>query len=114
MDRDINWYMDTAKKNAGIKSDRKLAAALELSTVSKWRDPYRHVVPEQSAMVRLANMAGIPQEIALIERDIWEANFKAPETVPFYENIKKALKETGRYAAVIAIATIEILPNITN
>ncbi|PHZ83596.1 hypothetical protein [Paremcibacter congregatus] len=103
MRRDLNWYMNQAKQLNNIKSDRKLAIELKVSSVGLWRHPERPVVPELSVMVRLAKMAGVPVEIGLIDRDIWVAGFKAPETVPFYEKI---LKQFPKYAAALLMACL--------
>lgn len=104
MKHDLNWYMNEARRLNDIKSDRKLAIALEVSGVGLWRHPERHVVPEQSVMVKLSKLAGVTEEIGLIDRDIWVAGFKAPETVPFYESIKEKLKNLQNAAAVILLA----------
>ena len=103
MKNDLNWYMNEAKRLNDIKSDRKLAIVLGVSGVGLWRHPERHVVPEQSVMVKLSKLAGVPEELGLIDRDIWVAGFKAPETIPFYEKIKKSLKTLPQYAAMLSV-----------
>lgn len=110
MNRDINWYMNTARKNKNISSDRNLARELKVSSVAGWRDPYRPRIPEHAVMVRLASMAQVPDYIAMIDRDIWEATYKAPETVPIY---KKILKKFPQYAAAVLIAFIVSLATVT-
>lgn len=103
MERDINWYMNTARENTGITSDRKLARELNVGTAAHWRDPYRPNIPERDVMIRLADLAGIPHTVALLDRDIWVATFKAPETVPVYKEI---LKKFPKYAAALLIACL--------
>lgn len=103
MKRDINFYMNTAREQAGISSDRNLAVELNVATVAGWRDPYRPKIPERNVMVRLAELANMPAHIALIDRDIWVASFKAPETVPIYEKI---LKKFPQYAAALIITFV--------
>ena len=98
MSRDLNWYMNEAKEKNNIKSDRKLAIELGVSNVGLWRNPYRPAIPEAQIVLKLAKLAGVPEEIALIDRDIWIAEFKAPETIPYY---KKILKQFPKYAASI-------------
>lgn len=83
--RTMRWYMDEAKKNLGIKSDRKLAIELKMASISRWCDPYKPVVPEANVMLKLAKMANVPDHIVLLDRDIIEAQQKFPETVPVYK-----------------------------
>lgn len=96
MERDLNWYMNTARHNENISSDRNLARELGVSSVAGWRDPYRPRIPEHAVMLKLSAMAGVPKHIALLDRDIWDATYKAPEAVPIYEKI---LKQFPKYAA---------------
>lgn len=103
MERDLSWYLNEAKKINNIPSDRKLAIALDVSSVALWRNPYRAVIPTAPVMVRLAKMANVPEEIALIDRDIFDAKYTAPETIPFYQKIKDQLKKLPQYAAMLTI-----------
>ena len=105
MKRTLAWYMKTAKDLKSIPSDRQLAFSLDLKTIDRWKDPHRHVIPEISTMIKLAKMCNVPETVALIDRDIWEATYKAPETVVFYEKIKKALKLLSKTAAVLLVLT---------
>ena len=103
MKRDLNWYMNTAKELNNIKSDRKLAIELGLANIAPWRNPDRHNVPSVSSMIKLAQLAKVPVETALIERDIWEAEFTTPEAVPY---LKKMLKTLQNIAAILLLAML--------
>ncbi|MFC7050682.1 hypothetical protein [Emcibacter nanhaiensis] len=109
MKRDLAWYMNEAKKRHDIGSDRKLAEALNVATVARWRNPHRPDIPTPSVMVKLAKMAGIPEEVALIDRDIWDAEFRSPELVPTY---KKILNHFPKYAAALVFLSMMFMSDI--
>ncbi len=106
MNRDINWYMNTAKEVKNIKSDRKLATYLGLASVALWRNPHRPTVPEIPVMIKLAKICDVPEEIALLDRAEWEATFKAPETAHLFEKIRKELRSLSQYAAAVPLGVI--------
>ncbi|PHZ86293.1 hypothetical protein [Paremcibacter congregatus] len=100
MKQDINWYMNRAKELHGLKSDRQLATRLHMANVAKWRHPDRPDVPSVAAMIKLASLANVPADMALLHRDLWEAEFKTPEAVPIF---KKLLKSLPQYAAGVIL-----------
>ncbi|MCC3859761.1 hypothetical protein [Pseudemcibacter aquimaris] len=105
MKHDINWYMNTAKELNGLKSDRKLAIELGLANIAPWRHPDRHNVPSVSSMIKLAKLANMPIETALVHRDMWEAEFNAPEAVPYFKKTLKLLQKTAA-ALILGIALL--------
>ena len=78
--KNLEFYLEAAKKNHEIKSDAKLASALGISTTSvlQWR--YGRSFPADETMVRLAALAGISKEQALLELSYWRADGEAKET----------------------------------
>lgn len=96
--------MDTAKIKIGVKSDLKLARALDMTGISRWCDPHKPVIPEISVMLILADLCDISADIALLDRAEMEAYNKAPEAVPVYQKIKEKLKSLPKYAAALFVA----------
>tara|TARA_R110002096_G_scaffold175820_5_gene351744 strand:+ start:2091 stop:2480 length:390 start_codon:yes stop_codon:yes gene_type:complete len=95
--------MDTAKETLGVKSDIKLAYALGMTSVCRWCDPHKPVIPEISVMLKLAELCKVPAEIALLDRAEMEAKNKAPESAAIFQNIKEALKKLPHIAAMLTV-----------
>ncbi len=75
--RNIDTYCDEAIKHNGLKSDSELARKLGFTSpaVSNFRT--KRAWPSDQVMVRLADLAGIPAEEALLELKIWR-NYDTP------------------------------------
>ncbi len=71
MIRNIDHYLDTARENALFRSDRGLAIALHVTstTISAYRK--RKSYPSDTNMVKLARLAGLNPEIAVVELSAW-------------------------------------------
>jgi len=67
-------YLDRARDRAGIPSDRRLAAALGVAPNAVVA--YRRAIatPGPAVMLRLAQLAGIAPEVALLHRASWQAD----------------------------------------
>lgn len=96
--RTIDDYMDTARKNHGFRSDRELSRALGFrgQAASNWRT--KRAWPSDDVMVRLAEMAEIPPEEALLDLCVWRTG--GTEAGPIYSKIADKV----RAAAIAAIA----------
>jgi hypothetical protein len=72
--RTIDDYCDKAIANNKFRSDRELSKALGFSgsDISNYRR--KRVWPSDITMVKLANLAGIPADEALIELKVWQNN----------------------------------------
>jgi hypothetical protein len=68
----IDMYCDLAIERNCLKSDRELSKALGFSgsDVSNYRR--KRVWPSDITMIILAELAGLPAEIALIKLKIWQ------------------------------------------
>tara|TARA_R110002124_G_scaffold14054_2_gene63230 strand:- start:179 stop:574 length:396 start_codon:yes stop_codon:yes gene_type:complete len=97
---DIEFYIDTAKEAYRANSDRKLSVALGLNAgaVGFWRRGV--ALPNDNTMVRLADLAGVSKEQALLELSYWRSEGEAKET---YGEI---LKKVSLGATVSAFAMI--------
>ncbi len=69
----IEEYLEAAKRRLGATSDRELCRALNvgISTISQWRT--RRQWPTDRYMLRLAELAAIDPERALVELNIWRS-----------------------------------------
>ena len=63
--RTIQQYMDQAIERQQLGSDRQLARLLDMSQVNIWRQGKS--LPSEDAMLRLAELAGIDPQVALLE-----------------------------------------------
>jgi len=73
--RSVVDYINAAKARAGFKSDRALGMALggSVDLVAAWRNTARKY-PSDEKMLRLADMAGIPRDQALLDLADWKAD----------------------------------------
>lgn len=97
----LSEYLDRARANHGLRSDRELGRLLGFqgAAISQWRS--KRSWPTEENMVRLADLAGVERQQAIIELAMWRA--ASPEVRSTYEAIRDALAKTGSLVAVAAI-----------
>ncbi len=95
--RTINWYLDEAKEKQGFKSDRQLGTAIggAPETISKYRK-YK-AAPSPEKMVKLAELAEVPEEVALADLGYW-TNFDTP-AAPVYKKMSEIVANAVKYTA---------------
>jgi transcriptional regulator with XRE-family HTH domain len=100
----IDNYLDRARANAGLDSDRKLGREIGLtgSAISNLR--LRKSVPKDETIAKLAVMAGRPLDLALLDRDIWNSHGVIRAT--YQEIARKLAMGLGRAAAAITILVL--------
>ncbi|MBQ8347804.1 MAG: helix-turn-helix domain-containing protein [Alphaproteobacteria bacterium] len=85
--RTIKDYISEAQKKQGIPSNNKLASALGI-TPSGVSVLYKgKSLPTDETMIKLAELAGIPEEEALVDLSIWR-NADSPKTKEIWEKIR--------------------------
>lgn len=74
-------YLDRARDYSALGSDNKLSFVLEVSqpSVSLWRRGL--AIPTPAKMVKLAKLAGISPEVALLHRASWQADDQVSRAV---------------------------------
>jgi hypothetical protein len=74
-------YLDRARIHSGLGSDNKLSFVLEVSqpSVSLWRRGL--AIPTPAKMVKLAGLAGVSPEVALLHRASWQADDQVSRAV---------------------------------
>lgn len=67
-------YLDRARTNAGLPSDNALAKLVGIANPSliQWRRGL--AIPTPARMVKLAQLAGVSPEVALLHRASWQAD----------------------------------------
>ena len=101
--RTLIWYMDEARRVAGLDSDRKLADALNLSppSVNRWRND--GTAPKDIHLIALAKLAGIPAEIILTDKQVWEAS--TDETRATWSRIAQ---KVAQVAAMLLVTVVTL------
>ena len=87
--RTIDDYIDIAKARNGFKSDNQMARALLItsSTLNAWR--MRRAWPCDDYMTQIAVLAGISEQEALVELNIWRD--KSPRSRAVYSRLLERL-----------------------
>lgn len=93
-------YIELAKQTANCKSNRQLAKLLGISNVALSYIETGVNTPTDTTILRLAQLADIAPEQALIDLGIWR-NSGNPEALQAYQNIKKSLT---RFSALTSIS----------
>ena len=75
----IDNYCDRAKAQSNIKSDRKLADALGITSPSLSQYRRKRAWPSDNTMVKLAELAGLDPKQGLLYLSTWRAEGKALE-----------------------------------
>lgn len=100
--RSLTDYLVAAKERTGLMSDRRLGVALggSIEMVSQWRTQGKF--PSEARMVRLADMAGVPRDQALLDLAEW----KSDETTRDTWRMIRA-KIAGAAAAVLLLVSAQ-------
>lgn len=83
----LSNYINLAQKNLSINSANKLARELDISQTAVSNFLTGKAYPADNTILKLAALAGIPPEVALIDVSIWR-NKNNPEALRFWENIR--------------------------
>lgn len=88
--RDLTFYIDKARQNSGATSDRKLSELIGMApnTAFFWRS--KKSFPSDDTMIRLAEIAQIDPQIALVELNAWRNH--GTKAAPIYERMAAMLR----------------------
>lgn len=84
--RTVKDYISEAQKKQGIPSNNKLAYALGITPTALSAIYKSKNIPSDETMIKLAELAGIPEEEALVDLSIWRA--QTPKTKEVWEKIR--------------------------
>lgn len=102
--KDLEAYIDDAKKNHDIKSDRELCRFLKVSenSINHYRN--KGTYPSDETMVRLARLGRNDPEQALIDLNIWRT------PAPVQSIYKNMLHKLSMLSIIAIILTTSALP----
>lgn len=101
--KNLDWYIETAKKNTGIKSNRQLGPAIGVSVHAVSQYQTGRAWPTAEVMEQLATLCGVDVENALMHRALWMSNGTVKKA---YANILHRLEHV---ALVALLATFAIM-----
>ena len=78
---DLSAYLDAARARAGITSDAQLARAIGIASPTLLSYRRGFVMPSSEKMLRIADLAGVPPEVALVDRMEWQADGAASRDI---------------------------------
>ena len=104
----IDDYLDLARKRQGLSSNRKLAFALDLNPSSLSQFHTRRAWPADHTMLKLADLAGLDRQQALIDLNFWRAT--SPEVREQYSALADLVSAARRGAAVVLVLLGALLP----
>lgn len=109
--RSVDDYLDLARNRQKLPSDRQLCAHLKCTdaVVSQWRK--RKSFPSDEHMVRLAELAGLDPQVALLELACWRAVSRNENVaVGVYKRLLERVTHTAA-AALVASTIFAALPD---
>ena len=100
--RDIQWYLEKAKEKQGVPSNAKLAYLIGITppSLAGWNRGYTLPAPEK--MVKLAELARVPAEVALADLGSWHAEKDGPAAAA-YQAMIKAMEKATRFGKTAAL-----------
>lgn len=84
--RSFKDYVSEAQKKQNLHSNNKLALELGITSAAMSALYKGKSLPSDETMIKLAELAGIPEEEALVDLSIWRA--QTPKTKEVWEKIR--------------------------
>ena len=111
----FNDYMNAAIKRQQLTSNNKLAQELGITSASISVLNQGKALPSEATMIRLAELAGMPKEEALIDLNLWRSKGN-PEINKIWQRVAKMI---GIVFAVLVfssfrVSACNIVQKITN
>lgn len=85
--RTVKDYISEAQKKQNIPSNNKLAYALGITPTALSAIYKSKNIPSDETMIKLAELAGIPEEEALVDLSIWR-NENSPKAKEIWEKVR--------------------------
>ncbi|OPZ78977.1 MAG: helix-turn-helix protein [Alphaproteobacteria bacterium ADurb.Bin438] len=90
--RNIEDYMNLAKRKQKITSNNKLGEAIGINSNSISMINRGFSLPTDENMIKLAELAGVPLEEAMIDLNIWRAERdNKPKVLNFWQDLAKKI-----------------------
>lgn len=97
--RDFKNYVERAKKNQDLTSDAKLAQRINITGASLSNMINKKISPSEETLIKIADLAGISREEALLDLSIWRA--KSEDVKNTWEKIRELLKIAAMSLAIM-------------
>lgn len=107
--RSVQDYILEAKKKAHIPSNNRLAQEIKIAGPSLVNISKGKGLPAEETLLKIADLAGISREEALLDLSIWRA--KSPEAKSTWENIKKLLNTAAMAGSMLYITASNAAEN---
>ena len=88
--KSFNDYMNAAIKRQQLASNNKLAQELGITSASISILNQGKALPSEATMIRLAELAGMPKEEALIDLNLWRSK-NNPEVQKIWQRLAKMI-----------------------
>jgi transcriptional regulator with XRE-family HTH domain len=99
---DFKKYAEKAKEKQGLRSDRALAKKIGITQASIQKLVIGETIPKDETMIKVAELAGVPMEQALVDLQIWRAEkMKNSKVKSFWKNLHKMVASVALVLAFI-------------
>lgn len=88
--KNFNDYAEKAIKRYGLTGYNNLAREIQITKASMSRLRSGQANPSEETMVKLAELAGLPKEEALIDLNLWRSKDK-PEVQKIWQRLSKMI-----------------------
>lgn len=104
--KSFNDYTKKAIARFGLRGQNAVARELGITTASMSNLASGKILPSDDTMIKLAELAGMPKEEALIDLNLWRSKDK-PEVQKIWQRLSKMI---GCFAATLLFSNnIEII-----
>lgn len=109
----IDLYINRALELNNINSERKLARCLDISNSALTLYKLGQRCPTDTTVIKLAQLANIPVEQALIDLNLWR-NSDNPEALQAYQNIKNSLTKFSILTSIFLISLNSLIFSLSD
>lgn len=88
---DFRSYVSKAAGRFGLRGQNAVAREIGISSASISQFAQGEALPSDATMIKLAELAGMPKEQALIDLNIWRSR-NDPKRLNVWKNISKMIK----------------------
>ena len=88
--RDFSYYAEKAIARYGLASQNALAAEIGINKSAMSQLATGRTLPSEATMIKLADLAGLPKEEALIDLNLWRSK-NNPELNKVWQHLSKMI-----------------------
>ncbi len=102
--RDFSYYAEKAISRYGLAGQNALAAEIGINKSAMSQLATGRTLPSEATMIRLAELAGMPKEEALIDLNLWRSKGN-PEINKIWQRVAKMI---GIVFAVLVFSSFRV------